>query len=49
MSDDAIIDDDDRRDFAKGVILFALALAAVLALAATVGLAWAVFQWAGGL
>lgn len=45
----SIIDADDVGIIAKGVVLFALASAGVLGIAATLGLAWLVFRLAGGI
>jgi len=44
-----VIDADDVGIIAKGVILYALAVLALLGFAAALGLAWVVFQTAGGL
>ncbi len=44
-----VMDADDVSIIAKGLILCVLAAAALLGLAATLGLAWALFQIAGGV
>jgi hypothetical protein len=43
-----LMDADDYLILARGGILCVLALSLLVALAAAVGLAWLVFQWAAG-